>query len=125
MEVIPQNTANKVFSDPQYQTWEYQKPYLLELGEKSLILLDNNLWMSGLKTDNTLYDTDRRQVSFIDAGGIIKFRSKEDRHHFDPSLNPQFQCTRKFATRNGKKVIPIQHRKSDCHSFGYTMYMAT
>jgi hypothetical protein len=34
MEVIPQNTANKVFEEQQYQTWDYQKPYLLELGEK-------------------------------------------------------------------------------------------
>jgi hypothetical protein len=53
--------------------------------------------MSDLKTDNTLYDTDRRQVSFIDVGGIINIKSQEDRNQFDPRVNP-FQYTRNFAS---------------------------
>ena len=34
MEVVPNDTADKVFIKDEYQKWEYIKPYLLEIFDK-------------------------------------------------------------------------------------------
>jgi hypothetical protein len=47
------------------------------LDECLQILLDNNLAMTDLKPDNTIFDTDRRLVSIIDIGGIITLKVKK------------------------------------------------
>ena len=39
MEVLPQNTGTKIFKIPDYQKWEYQKPYLIDVFEGTNMLL--------------------------------------------------------------------------------------
>ena len=72
MEMLPQNTATRIFEDTKYQKWIYQKPYLLEVFSSTLALLKENIAFTDLKPDNTLYDTNILKTTMIDLGGIIK-----------------------------------------------------
>ena len=75
MEVLPQNTGGRIFQLPEYQKWEYQKPYLLDVFKGNLSLLSMKVAMTDLKPDNTLYDTDLRKATIIDLGGTVKVES--------------------------------------------------
>jgi serine/threonine protein kinase len=72
MEIFPQNTGDKIFSQEKYQEWEYQKPYVRGVFSAILELLDQGVVMTDLKPANTLFDVDNRTVKIIDTGGIIK-----------------------------------------------------
>ena len=56
MEIIPSETAEKIFSQEEYQKMEYIKPYLLSIFEKVLKLMEKNIFITDLKLANTLYD---------------------------------------------------------------------
>jgi serine/threonine protein kinase len=71
MELFPQNTGEKIFQQKDYQRWEFQKPYLIQLFEKVIQMQDKNTVMTDLKPANTLFDIDNRVVDIIDTGGII------------------------------------------------------
>ena len=77
MEVLPQNTGGNIFKLPEYQKWEYQKPYLMDIFEGIRSLLERNVAMTDLKPDNTLYDKDLRKAVIIDLGGTVKVESQE------------------------------------------------
>jgi serine/threonine protein kinase len=40
-------------------------------------LIDNNIYLTDLKPENTLYDKNRNNLSIIDLGGAIKADNKE------------------------------------------------
>jgi len=104
MEVFPQNTATKVFANEKYQKWEYQKPYLLDVFNGTLDLLSNNIVMTDLKPDNTLYDKDTRKATIIDLGGTVKIENKEEIAEFDVSKY-SFQSTEGFRAPELEKGI--------------------
>ncbi|WP_375330738.1 NACHT and WD40 repeat domain-containing protein [Candidatus Tisiphia endosymbiont of Oplodontha viridula] len=96
MEILPQNTATKMFANPNYQKWEYQKPYLLDVFDKTQKLLEQNVAMTDLKSDNTLYNTDTRKATIIDLGGIVKIDKEEEKTKFNIRKYP-FQHTKEFS----------------------------
>jgi serine/threonine protein kinase len=71
MELIPANSAGTIFKNTEFLKWEYIKPYLIAVAECVLLLFKNRYVMTDLKLDNTLFDTDRRQASLIDLGGML------------------------------------------------------
>ena len=83
MEVLPRNTGGRIFQLPEYQKWEYQKPYLLDVFRANMSLLSMKVAMTDLKPDNTLYDTDLRKATIIDLGGTVKVESEKDLDSFD------------------------------------------
>ncbi|WP_341761068.1 pentapeptide repeat-containing protein [Candidatus Tisiphia endosymbiont of Thecophora atra] len=110
MEVLPQNTATKVFANPNYQKWEYQKPYLLDVFQKTRDLLGQNVAMTDLKLDNTLYDTDTRKATIIDLGGIVKIDKEEEKTKFN-IRKYSFQHTKEFSApelQQNKGIIDIK-----------------
>ncbi|WP_342269666.1 WD40 domain-containing protein [Rickettsia endosymbiont of Orchestes rusci] len=112
MEILPQNTATKVFANSVYQKWEYQKPYLLDVFSKTLDLLDKNVVMTDLKPDNTLYDTDIRKATIIDLGGIVKIDNREEISKFNIAKY-SFQSTEGFtAIELQQKAGVIDIRKA-------------
>ncbi len=92
MEVLPQNTATKIFAQKEFQKWEYQKPYLLDILNGVQELLKQNTAMTDLKPDNTLYDVDKHHATIIDLGGTVKADNLEN---FD--LRKSFQYTKEFT----------------------------
>jgi serine/threonine protein kinase len=109
MEMLPQNTATKVFATLVYQKWEYQKPYLLDVFQKTLNLLDQNIAMTDLKPDNTLYNTDTRKATIIDLGGTVKIDYREEITKFN-IRKYSFQSTKEFSApelQQKKGVIDI------------------
>mgnify|MGYP000859612344 CR=1 FL=1 len=72
MEMLPQNNAIKIFDDPKYQKWKYQKPYLIEVLSSTLALLKESIAFTDLKPHNTLYDTNTLKTTVIDLGSTIK-----------------------------------------------------
>ena len=76
MEVLPQNTGEKVFGESKFQKWEFQKPYLLDIFQKVSQLLSINIAMTDLKPANTLFDTDTSRATIIDLGGTVKFKEE-------------------------------------------------
>jgi WD40 repeat protein len=102
MEIFPQNTGTRVFSDPKYQKWEYQKPYMISLVQNIQNLAEENVVMTDLKPDNTLYNTDTRKTSIIDLGGTIKFNSKEEIYNFKLG-SISYSYTKEFAP---KELVP-------------------
>ncbi|WP_342267925.1 pentapeptide repeat-containing protein [Candidatus Tisiphia endosymbiont of Empis tessellata] len=110
MEVLPQNTATKVFANPNYQKWEYQKPYLLDVFQKTRDLLGQNVAMTDLKPDNTLYDTDTRKATIIDLGGIVKIDKEEEKTKFN-ICKYFFQHTKEFSApelQQDKGIIDVE-----------------
>ena len=89
MEIVPQNTADKVFSDDRYQKWEeYQKSYAISVIETTKRLLENNgILNTDLKPENTLFDTASRKVAIIDLGSSLILENKDDikKDDFDAS----------------------------------------
>jgi hypothetical protein len=50
MEVVPQDTADKAFAKPDYQKWEYQKPFIIEiLKTMDELLIKERVFNSDLK----------------------------------------------------------------------------
>ena len=95
MEMLPQNTATKIFEEAKYQKWEYQKPYLLDVFNSGQEMLSKNIAMTDLKPDNTLYDTDTRKATIIDLGGTVKVEHQEQLSRFDIKQH-SFQSTKEF-----------------------------
>ena len=56
MQIIPDETADKIFSQEEYQQMKYIKPYLLGIFEKVLKLMEKEIFITDLKLQNTLYD---------------------------------------------------------------------
>jgi len=95
MEVLPQNTGTAVFKKPEYQKWEYQKPYLLDVLRGTVELLSQNIAHTNLKTDNTLYNPDIRKATIIDLGGTVKVQNQQEISNFDVEKYP-FEATPGF-----------------------------
>ena len=96
MEIMPQNTGGQILKLAEYQKWEYQKPYLLDVFRSMRDLLKNNVAMTDLKPDNTLYDTSLRRATIIDLGGTVKLASQAHLFEFDIQQY-NFQNTPKFT----------------------------
>ncbi len=56
MELIPHETAEKIFSKEEYQKMEYIKPYLLSFFKKVVLLMEKEIFITDLKLANSLYD---------------------------------------------------------------------
>ena len=78
MEMVPQNSATVIFSDPKYQVWKYQKPYLIDTLQTTLGLLNEQIAFTDLKPDNALYNPNLLQTTMIDMGGTIKINTATD-----------------------------------------------
>ena len=78
MEMVSQNSATAIFSDPKYQVWKYQKPYLIDTLQTTLDLLKQQIAFTDLKPDNTLYNPNLLQTTMIDMGGTIKINTTTD-----------------------------------------------
>ena len=78
MEMVPQNSATVIFSDPKYQVWKYQKPYLIDTLQTILGLLNEQIAFTDLKPDNALYNPNLLQTTMIDMGGTIKINTATD-----------------------------------------------
>ena len=109
MEVVPQNTGGRIFQLPEYQKWEYQKPYLLDVFKANLSLLSVKVAMTDLKPDNTLYDTDLRKATIIDLGGTVKVERFEYLDSFQIKkysiqITPDFTAKELMA---GEEVISL------------------
>ena len=102
MEVLPQNTGGRIFQLPEYQKWEYQKPYLLDVFNANLSLLSAKVGMTDLKPDNTLYDTDLRRATLIDLGGTVKVESYQ---HLD-SFQIERYSIQRTPTFTAKELTP-------------------
>ena len=61
-----------MFENPDYQKWEHQKYYILDVLKHNQTLLNNNIAMTDLKPANTLYDKGLRKAKIIDLGGCVK-----------------------------------------------------
>lgn len=75
MEVFPQNSAHAIFSNPKYQLWKYQKPYLISVLQATEDLLNGDTAFVDLKPENTLYDSDLFLTSMIDMGSALKLNT--------------------------------------------------
>jgi serine/threonine protein kinase len=125
MEVFPQNTATKVFSISEYQKWEYQKPYLLDVLQNLISIAQDNIVMTDLKPDNTLYDTDTRKVSIIDLGGTVKVGNSSELQSFNKS-SYYYQSTPNFASPELESTQEtIDLIKAQIYTFGKTMESVT
>jgi len=117
MDLLPQNTATKIFAEPKYQKWEYQKPYLIDVVQSLNIMLGDNVVMTDLKPDNTLYDQDIRKASIIDLGGSIKVNSQNELKNFNPSSYP-FQFTKGYDAPELHAKHNIDLTKTVSYSYG-------
>ena len=57
MGVLPQNMGGRIFQLSEYQKWEYQKPYLLDVFQANLNLFSKKVAMTDLKSENILYES--------------------------------------------------------------------
>ena len=109
MQMFPQNTATKIFDDPMYQKWIYQKPYLLEVFSSTLALLKENIAFTDLKPDNTLYDTDILKTTVIDLGGTIKVDTaaeKFEKSKFSFQTTPEYRAPEMGDLEKGVINLP-------------------
>ena len=83
MEMFPQNTATKIFREPTYQKWKYQKPFLIDLISGTLELLNKRIAFTDLKPDNALFDPDTFKTTIIDLGGTIKIAATDSVDNFN------------------------------------------
>lgn len=111
MEILPQYTAKKIFTQNQYQKWEYQKPYLIDVLKNTQELLNFNIAMTDLKPENTLYDTSLRKATIIDLGGSVKVANRQELEGFDLTRH-FFQSTEGFQAPEiqGNKGIVNMHK---------------
>jgi serine/threonine protein kinase len=87
MEVVPQDTADKAFAKPEYQKWEYQKPFITEiLNTMEDLLINERVFNSDLKPQNTLFDPLSRKTAIIDLGSSLYIEKNLDINHFDISI---------------------------------------
>jgi hypothetical protein len=57
MEIVPQETADKVVAKEEYQIWDYQKPFIMDvLKTMGELLHVERIFNSDLKRKNTLFD---------------------------------------------------------------------
>jgi hypothetical protein len=69
MEIVPQNKADVNLSKPEYQKWEYQKPFINGiLKMMNDLLLKERVFNSDLKPQNALFDPLSRKTAIIDLG---------------------------------------------------------
>ena len=92
MEMFPHNTATKIFKEPKYQVWKYQKPFLQEMMHSILELLKNRFVFTDLKPDNVLFDPETFKSTIIDLGGIIKINDADSLENWD-KYKYSFQLT--------------------------------
>ena len=77
MELISQETADKVFSDLKFQKWEYQKFYILDVMKTMLYLFVNyDILNTDLKPSNTIFHPESRKTSIIDIGTALHITNK-------------------------------------------------
>ena len=109
MEMFPQNTATRIFTDPAYQKWKYQKPYLIEVFSSTLAHLKENIAFTDLKSDNTLYDTSILKTAMIDLGGTIKIETaaeKFEKSKFSYQTTPAYRAPEMDDSEQGVINLP-------------------
>ncbi len=95
MQMFPQNTATRIFSETKYQEWKYQKPYLQEILQCTQDLLSQKIAFTDLKPDNSLYDADIFKTMIIDLGGCIKINDGQSAEQFSKGAH-SYQTTEAF-----------------------------
>ena len=125
MEVFPQNTATKIFLEPKYQKWKYQKPYLQEVMLATSELLNNGIAFTDLKPENTLFDPETLKTTIIDLGGSIKLDTGA-LDEFDKRKH-SCQLTRGYFApeMDDKKITIISLSKALAYTCGKVMEKIT
>jgi hypothetical protein len=113
MELVPQNTANKVLFRPEYQKWEYQKPYILRVMKTMInLLIDNRILNTDLKPENTLFDPIARSMAVIDLGSSLYIEKHYDLHKFDASVGgfgvTQPYCPPEILDENQNESVDLK-----------------
>ena len=104
MELFPQNTATKIFLEPKYQKWKYQKPFLQGIMLSTSELLKERKAFTDLKPDNALFDPDNFKTTIIDLGGIVPLEKPEDimkfdKYHYRPTATKRY-CAPEMLNAN-------------------------
>ena len=119
MEMFPQNTATKIFREPNFQKWKYQKPFLIELISGTLELLKERIAFTDLKPDNALFDPDTFKTTIIDLGGTIKIAATDSIDNFNKeSYSCQFTPGYRAPETEGTTKTPISLPKALAYTCG-------
>lgn len=132
LELLPKNSGEAIFcSDKKsdYNTWEYQKPYMLSVLNKMLELIKNNIVMADLKPENTLYDVDRRRADIIDLGGAVKINNI----HWEEFMSTKYGipehtegfCSHEFSRLRDEDIESIDMKKSLVYTCGMVLKRIT
>jgi serine/threonine protein kinase len=115
MEIVPQDTADKAFAKPEYQKWEYQKPFIIEILKTMEGLLRNErIFNSDLKPQNALFDPLSRKTAIIDLGSSLYIERNLDVKHFDISVGG-FGMTEKYCPPEISRILTSEDENIDSH----------
>jgi hypothetical protein len=110
MEIVPQNTADKVFEKKENQKWKFQKPYCLAVMKTMKELLEKDrILNTDLKPQNTLFETSSRRMAIIDLGSSIYIGKNLELEKFDASY-AGFGWTKPYCP---PELIDVKDEKKD------------